>query len=137
MLGYYSSLSNRIFNMFGLSNCSVLGHSVVGGPSNVCMLFDAPWDMKKFGFMPNQLNDLFNFVTRDPTAAPPVSAAAASGMVSSIGRKINPQGRRVSARLISRGGKRRRKRKTKRNKKSKDKRRYKKRKSKKTRRRRR
>jgi len=24
--GYYSSLSNRIFNMFGLSNCSVLGH---------------------------------------------------------------------------------------------------------------
>ena len=136
--GYYSSLSNRIFNMFGLSNCSVLGHSVVGGTSNVCILFDAPWDMKKFGFMPNQLDDLFNFVTRDPTAAPPVSVSAASGMVSSIGRTLNPQGRRVSARLnTSRGGKRRRKRKTRRNKKSKGKRKYKKYKSKKTRRKRR
>ena len=136
--GYYSSLSNRIFNMFGLSNCSVLGHSVVGGPSNVCMLFDAPWDMKKFGFMPNKLDDLFNFVTRDPTAAPAVSASAASGMVSSIGRTLNPQGRRVSARLnTSRGGKRRRRRKTKKNNKSKVKRKYKKRKSKKTRRKRR
>jgi hypothetical protein len=136
--GYYSSLSNRIFNMFGLSNCSVLGHSVVGGPSNVCMLFDAPWDMKKFGFMPNQLDDLFNFVTRDPTAAPAVSASAASRMVSSIGRTLNPQGRRVSARLNpSRGGKGRRKRKTRRNRKSNGKRKYKKRKSKKTRRKRR
>lgn len=136
--GYYSSLSNRIFNMFGLSNCSVLGHSVVGGPSNVCMLFDAPWDMKKFGFMPNQLDDLFNFVTRDPTAAPAVSASAASRMVSSIGRTLNPQGRRVSARLNpSRGGKRKKKRKTRRNRKSNGKRKYKKRKSKKTRRKRR
>lgn len=122
--GYYSSLSNRLFNMFGLSNCSVLGHSVVGGPSNVCMLFDAPWDMKKFGFPPNQLDELFTFVTRDPTAAPAVSTSADANMFNQT--------------TNSGGGKRRRKRKTKKNKKGKSKRKNKKnKKSKKTRRKRR
>lgn len=103
--GYYSSLSNRIFNMFGLSNCSVLGHSVVGGTSNVCMLFDAPWDMKKFGFEPDQLETLFHFVTRDPTAAQSMTAAQAqTSFGQTVGSTLDMRGRRRASRLLSANG---------------------------------
>jgi hypothetical protein len=121
--GYYSSLSNRIFNMFGISNCSVLGHSVVGGQSNVCMLFDAPWDMKKFGFPPESLDKLLNFVTSDSAAAPAMTPATAAAAFTD---------------QTSRGGRRKsnRNKKRKKRKKTKKKKYNKKRKSRKTRKRR-